>query len=83
MKNPCDLCIVKACCGVACKDKHAYSDDINYKLRNLWPHLFSLNGHPRKHIPATIKKERDVYMKRLIKNTEEMIKIENCKAPIV
>lgn len=83
MKNPCDLCIVKACCGTICKEKYCYSDYLDHKLRNMWPHLFSLNGHPRKHIPATIKKERDAYTKRAEKHYKEMNILIERNAPIV
>lgn len=72
MKNPCDLCIVKACCRTVCRPKYDYNDYLNQKLRNLWPHLYSINGHYRKHIPATIKKENEVYNKRVEKTYEEM-----------
>lgn len=83
MKNPCDICVVKACCTAICKEKYAYRDYIEFKVRHLWPHLYSINGNRRKHIPATIKKERDVYMKRMEKNCEDLNRIENYKAPIV
>lgn len=83
MKNPCDICVVKACCRTLCKNKYDYAEYINQKLRNMWPHLYSLNGHPRKHTPETIKKESDVYIKRLEKNNEEMVRIVDRNAPIV
>ena len=83
MKNPCDICVVKACCRTICKTKYDYTSYVEHKLRNMWPHLYSLNGHPRKHIPATIKKENDIYRKRLEKNTKEMVMIMKREAPIV
>lgn len=83
MKNPCDICVVKACCRTICKGKYDYSEYINQKLRNLWPHLYSINGHHRKHIPTTIKKEKEIYMKRFDKTFEEMVIIIDRNAPIV
>ena len=81
MKNPCDVCVVKACCRTICRAKCDYGEYLNQKLRNMWPHLYSLNGHPRKHVPATIKKENLVYTKRLEKNHDQMSTIISRNIP--
>lgn len=83
MKNPCNICVVKACCRTICKDKYDYGEYLNQKLRNMWPHLYSINGHHRKHVPATIKKESEIYTNRLVINCDEMVKIMEQEAPIV
>ena len=54
MKNPCDVCIVKACCTQVCKDKENYRGEVNKILDGLMPYTFSKNGHQRKKIPQNI-----------------------------
>ena len=83
MKNPCDICVVKACCRTICRPKYDYTEYLDQNLRNMWPHLYSLNGYHRKNVPSTIKKEYEVYTKRIEKNVEEMIRISEREAPIV
>jgi hypothetical protein len=55
MKNPCDVCVVKACCTQVCKDKENYRAEVNKILDGLMPHVFSINGHQRKKIPQNIQ----------------------------
>lgn len=54
MKNPCDVCIVKACCTQLCEAKENYREHLNIILDGLKPHTFSKNGHQRKKIPQNI-----------------------------
>ena len=75
MKNPCELCVVQACCRTVCIDKYNYAEYLNQKLRNMWPHLYSINGHRREHISGSIDTENDVYEKRLNKSHDEMSRI--------
>jgi len=71
MKNPCDTCIVKAACRTVCKEKGIYINFICKSLENLGPKIYSKNGHRRKHIPLTIQKEAEFFIKKLNKNAEE------------
>ncbi len=54
MKNPCDVCIVKACCTQLCEAKEDYRLHLNGILNGLKSHAFSINGHQRKKVPYNI-----------------------------
>jgi len=55
VKNPCDICIVKACCTLFCKDKEFYTERLNTEVTQLRRHIYSVSDNKKKKIPRTIR----------------------------
>jgi hypothetical protein len=77
MKNPCDVCIVKACCTLFCEDKVDFTSCLNEEVASTRKYIYSISGNKRKKVSRNITLQWESKQKLLKINLREIKTIIN------
>ncbi len=72
MKNPCNICVVKACCTLFCDDKVNYTSCLSEEVASTRKYIYSISGNKRKKVSRNITLQWESKQKLQKTNAQEI-----------